>query len=301
MRKKKRIRSLVICMVIIAAGIYVFNSSLLVDKIYENNAYVADTLLVYRSGSDQGTLLTDATEIAAIQNSYKWTNFHIECCAGAPDFRVYVYQDGEPVAEWYGYHDPNNDAYNRAFAQRISELGQRPSNVWVSEMTIPSGVYPKDIAATLKKQIILPRESEESDARGPHLLATYTVFFDRYSALGKAAYKDCPLGEFPEDDIFLPLQEALIKEGVLRSVMIKGVLRSVSDVDCHMWVGAGAESYAERSIVFYLEEEPSFTEFGALTLVYSDGGGWQGFLVSDAPVSENEWVSLKQIGIEESI
>ena len=229
-------------------------------------------------------------EIADIQKSYKWTNFHLECCVGAPDFRVYVYQDGEPVSVWHGFNEPNNEAYNRGFTQRISELGKRTPNVWVSEVTVPAGVYPEDIAATLGHNVILPLRSEERDARGPYLIATYKAFFDRNSTMGEAAGKDSPLGEFTGDDIFLPLQEALIKEGVLRRT---------SSVDCSKWHGSsfGVDSYAERSITFYLERQPSFYEFDSLSLEYSEGDGWKGFIVTDTPLNESTREKVQEMGI----
>lgn len=289
-KKKRLVFGLFICMVIVVCGIYILNSDLLVEKVYGKTEWKADALLVFRTGTDRGTLISNPMEIADIQKSYKWTNFHIECCVGAPDFRVYVYQDGEPVSVWHGFNEPNNEAYNRDFAQRISELGKRPPNVWVSEVTVPSGVYTEDIAATLGHNVILPLRSEEHDARGPYLIATYKAFFDRNSAMGEAAGKDSPLGEFSGDDIFIPLQEALIQEGVLRRT---------SSVDCNKWYGSsfGVDSYAERSITFYLERQPSFNEFGSLTLEYSDGDGWKGFIVTETSLNESTREMIQEMGI----
>lgn len=146
------------------------------------------------------------------------------------------------------------------------------------------------IAATLGHNVILPLRSEEHDARGPYLIATYKAFFDRNSAMGEAAGKDSPLGEFSGDDIFIPLQEALIQEGVLRRT---------SSVDCNKWYGSsfGVDSYAERSITFYLERQPSFNEFGSLTLEYSDGDGWKGFIVTETSLNESTREMIQEMGI----
>ena len=292
-KKKRRALRLVICMVIIAAGTYIFNSDLLVDKVYGTIEWNADALLVCRTGSGQGTLITDPSEIAELQNSYEWTNFHLECCVGVPNFWIYVYQDGEPVTTLWGYDNPKSDAYNRAYSKKLYDMGQRTPNVWVDDITIPSGIFTEDLVHALPSIMFLPQRPEERHARGPYLTATYVAFFDQDTDMGKAAENSSPLSSFVADDIFLPLQQALQQEGILRGT---------SNVRCTLRSGSlvAGETYYERTITFYLTGKPSFEEYGSLSLEYSAGREWYAFIVSSIPLTETDWKVLTSLGVSKT-
>lgn len=58
MNRTKLVRRLLIGLAIAIVVLYVLNGDLLVEKVYGNITFDADTLLVYRTGTDRGTMIT---------------------------------------------------------------------------------------------------------------------------------------------------------------------------------------------------------------------------------------------------
>ena len=140
MKRRSTAAACLMAAAVILVGIAAFNAGWLTEKTYVRAEWNADTLLIVRTGSEAGVLIDDRAAIDALQNSLTWTNFHLECCCGAPDFWAYVYRDGEPIDVLRGFDKPGGDAYNRDFYQRLRAMGQMKPNVCVTRAEVPSGV-----------------------------------------------------------------------------------------------------------------------------------------------------------------
>jgi len=279
----KRIIVILITIAVVSAliGAYMWFYYATVDKIYGTMEWDADALLVYRHRNGKSTLITDSEEISALQETYEWKNMHQDCDMwNGVTYTIYVYRDGELVSQVYGYGNPLRNSYNRDFRKAIYRLGRMEANVHAAQVTVPSGIFPEDVAALIPGAELF---SQSSEAKGLQLIASYSAAYE--GELPEPAKKTTALGEYAPDDVFLPLQEALQEEGILYST---GRVR-ISTI--------GSSRY-QRQIEFTLMAMPSFETFGELELEYDEGDAWSAFLVSEEELSDADWAVLKEMGIK---
>lgn len=293
MKRRSTAAACLMAAAVILVGIAAFNAGWLTEKTYVRAEWNADTLLIVRTGSEAGVLIDDRVAIDALQNSLTWTNFHLECCCGAPDFWAYVYRDGEPIDVLRGFDKPGGDAYNRDFYQRLRAMGQMKPNVCVTRVEVASDVYPEAIRALPIRGALFPQKSEAVFPRGRTMTAAYQTLVDTRDDVPEAAGDTLPLGVFAPDDVFLPLRDALEREGVLRGA---------GDVRCRMrrYSPKAGESGYERSITFFLNGSASFDAWEGLEVSCSDGREWPAMIASPSPLTDAEWAALKGLGIRET-
>ena len=257
------------------------------ERSYSTIRWEADTLLVQRYESEEATLITDPEEIAALRAAYEWQNTHLECCMQEDrDFTVYAYRDGELVSALFGVDDMTHESYNTKFRRKLYNMGQRETNVFITELKVPSGVYPEHVTSRFPEVTLLPKDAWE--AQGPTLTAETTIYYEGDQPEEAMEYAE--LGEYAQDDVFLPLQEALESEGVLRRTWEAHSSRSSS--------GRSGPCYYTREVTFEVTKKPSFDTFGELDLEYDEGGAWSAFLVSEEELSDADWAVLKEMGIK---
>lgn len=125
------------------------------------------------------------------------------------------------------------------------------------------------------------------------MTAAYQTLVDTRDDVPEAAGDTLPLGVFAPDDVFLPLRDALEREGVLRGA---------GDVRCRMrrYSPKAGESGYERSITFFLNGSASFDAWEGLEVSCSDGREWPAMIASPSPLTDAEWAALKGLGIRET-
>lgn len=265
---------------------------LLVEKSHGKLTWEGDTLLVYRYGSGEALLVEDQATILALRDSFEWQDAHLECCAAEPDFLVLAYRDGEPVFDFYGYDAPSLGGYNRETSKQLYALGQMEPNVSLLSARLPGGMLAEDVAALLPFVTVLPeRQESRSFPRSTTLRASYTTPFDASADITDEWRADAPLGDFAPDDVFLPLREALEKEGVLRYA------GEVWSPTARFSPDPG-DSYCRREVVFYLMEAPSFTQWEGLDIEVAESAGWDAWLVAPSPLTQTDRTALQENGIQ---
>lgn len=265
---------------------------LLVEKSHGKLTWEADTLLVYRYGSGEALLVEDQATILALRDSFEWQDAHLECCAAEPDFLVLAYRDGEPVFDFYGYDSRYSGGYNRETSKQLYALGQMEPNVSLLSVRLPGGMLAEDVAALLPFVTVLPeRQESRSFPRSTTLRASYTTPFDASADITDEWRADAPLGDFAPDDVFLPLRDALEKEGVLRYAgeVWSPTARSSPDP---------GDSYCRREVVFYLTEAPSFTQWEGLDVEVTESAGWDAWLITPSPLTQADRTALQENGIQ---
>lgn len=251
----------------------------------------ADLLLVQRRGSQQCAAVKDQAVIAGLHESCLWQDFHLECCFPQPDFWVYVYQDGERTDTLYGYDDRKIKAYNRSFAQKVRALGQQKPDMWLTEITVPAGVPEDAAAAWMPNALLLPKLPFSRAPRTPTVHASYTTRFEDRSQLTDAWEESAELGAFAPDAVFLPLRKALAQEGVLLG---ESRVRSGR----REYASEPGQTSCERSVTFYVKELPSFSEWDGLEIACTSGRAWDAFVISEKPLTQEEWEMLAQSGVQ---
>lgn len=267
-------------MTLLAMCLMLSGCTLLVERVEGRLTWEADRLLIHRPGSGRCLLVKDAKTLLALRDSYRWCNFHLECCVDDPDFWAYVYRDGEQVDRLYGHDDDGVASYNADFVRRLSALGQAEPNAWAYAVTIPAGADADALAAQLGGEI-LPLQPEDAAPRHARLTAMHTTAFAERAEMTDAWWDWYPLGEFAGDAPLLPLRDALAAEGVLLyagSVRMRtGYLTAEPGGTC-----------CTRGVTFYLTGEPSFDSWPGLEIAYSPAPAWDALLVTAAPLSAEE-------------
>lgn len=277
-------------LLVLAMCILLSGCSLLTEKVEGRLTWDADMLLIYRPGSDRCLLVEDQDEILALRDSYRWCNFHLECCVDTPDFWGYVYQAGEQVDRLYGHDDSRVDSYNADFVRGLTALGQTAPNAWVYSVTIPAGEDAEALAVQVGGYI-LPILPESTMPRHARLEATVTTWFAENADITDAWWDWYALGEFEGDAPLLPLRDALAEEGVLLDASRVRMGRS-------RYNQAENEVWCERSVTFYLTGEPSFDCWEGVEITYYPAQAWDARLVTDAPLSaEDKTVLEAQTGV----
>lgn len=277
---------------LLALCLFMCGCDLLVDKAYGRLSWEADTLLVYRFGSGEALIVEDAQAIAALRDSFTWQNSHLECCLDAPDFRVLVYRNGEPVYDFYGYDSRKADSYNRETLEQLYMLGRTETNVSIVSVRIPGGMLTEDVAALLPGATVLPaRQEGTAFARSITLRASCITFFAASEEITDEWRASAPLGAFTPDDVFLPLRDALAAEGVLRYA---GEVWSPTARYSH----EPGESYCRRDVIFYLTAAPAFTQWKGLAVEVQESDGWDAWLVTSSPLTHTDKTVLNENGIQ---
>lgn len=263
--------------------------SLLVEKVDGRISWDADQLLIWDYGSDRALLVEDAKTLQALWDSYTWCNFHLECCVADPDFWGYVFHENEQISRLYGHLDDRTDSYNPAFVRKLTALGKAEPNVYVTRVTIPAGMQPEE-AAALAGGHALPLFPEDYQPRMATLTASCTTVFENRDDLTPEWHDTAALGEFPGDEVFLPLLFALVEERVFDHAGAV-YFRSAS------YMQPPEKSSCTRAVTFYLKDKPDFDRWEGVALDYSPAKAWDALIVTEEPLDEEHILALAEAGV----
>lgn len=253
----------------------------------------AEMLLVQRRGSQRCAVVKDQTVIAELHESCRWQDFHLECCFPEPDFWVYVYKDGERIDTLYGYDDHQTKAYNRSFANKVRALGKQKPDAWLTEITVPAGVLEDTADTWIPNALLLPKLPRSRAPRTPTVHASHTTRFEERSQLTDVWSQSAELGAFAPDAVFLPLRQALEQEGVLLG---ESRVRSGR----REYASEPGQTSCERSVTFYVKELPTFSKWDGLEIACSSGSAWDAFVISEEPLTQNEWERFARLGVKKT-
>lgn len=139
--------------------------------------------------------------------------------------------------------------------------------------------------------LLLPKLPFSRAPRTPTVHASYTTRFEDRSQLTDAWEESAELGAFAPDAVFLPLRKALAQEGVLLG---ESRVRSGR----REYASEPGQTSCERLVTFYVKELPSFSEWDGLEIACTSGRAWDAFVISEKPLTQEEWEMLAQSGVQ---